>query len=127
MGRCTSNWYGALDLGYSQTFFYLSPDRDRLEKLGNGKGGKGNNLEEKKDVCLYLLTLSLLANGAALLSDFEATTLELVYGIHKVPFCGCYLPSSMVGVLISVKKYLSLDLAYPRPPPVIDLKRVTLE
>ena len=57
-----------------------------MEKLGNGKGGKGNNLEEKKDVCLYLLTLSLLANGAALLSDFEATTLELVYGIHKVPF-----------------------------------------
>ena len=111
MGRCTSNWYGALDLGYSQTFFYLSPDRDRLEKLGNGKGGKGNNLEEKKDVCLYLLTLSLLANGLVLLPNLEATPLELVSGIHKVHFCGCYLPSSIVRVLIYVEEYLSLACA----------------
>ena len=76
-------------------------------------------------IFIPLLTSSLLNNGLALLSDLEATPLELVYGIHKVPFCGCYLPSLMVGVLISVNKYLNLARAYPELPPVVDLKGVT--
>ena len=98
-----------------------------MAKLGSDLDEKDVNLDTKKAKCIYLLASYLLSNGLESLEDLEATPLELVYGIHKVPFCGCYLPSSMVGVLISVKKYLSLDLAYPSPPPVIDLKRVTLE
>ena len=62
-------------------------------------------------IFISLLTSSLLNNGLASLSDLEATPLELVYGIHKVPFCGFYLPSLMVGVLISVNKYLNLARA----------------
>ena len=78
------------------------------------------------DVFISRLTSSILTNGLASLSDIEATPLELVSGIHKVPFCGCYLPSLMVGLLISVKKYLNLARAYPDLPPVVDLKGVTL-
>ena len=77
-------------------------------------------------VFISLLTLSLLTNGLASLSDLEATPLELVSGIHKIPFCGCYLSSLMVGVLIFVKKYLNLARAYPELPPVVYLKGVTL-
>ena len=82
-----------------------------MEKLGDGQDGKMNNLGENKDVFLSLLTLYLLANGLVLLSDLEATPLELVSVIHKVPFCGCYLPSSIVRVLIYVEDYLSLAYA----------------
>ena len=32
-----------------------------------------------------------------------------------------------MGVLISVKKYLSLACTYPGPPPMVDIKRVMLE
>ena len=87
----------------------------------------GKTLGEKKDIFISLLTLSLLTNGFALLEDLEATPLELVSGIHKVPFNGCYLPSSMVGALTPVKKYLSLDRFYPGLPPIVGMQRVTLE
>ena len=63
------------------------------------------------DVFISRLTSSILTNGLASLSDIEATPLELVSGIHKVPFCGCYLPSSIVRVLIYVEDYLSLAYA----------------
>ena len=105
----------------------LSSDGVRLEKLGSGSDGIGANIETKKDVCLSLLMSSLLANGLESLVDLEANPLEFVSGIHKVPFCGCYLPSSMVGVLISVNKYLILACAYPGLLPVVDLQIVTLE
>ena len=91
--------------------------------MGGGQYGKGNNLG---GVFISLLTSSLLANGLASLSDIEATPLELVSGIHKVPFCGYYLPTLMVGFLIYVNKYLNLARAYPEIPPVVDLKGVTL-
>ena len=110
----------------SQYIFGPTSDWDRLEKLGDGLAG-GKNLGHKKDACLYLLCLSLLANGLASLTDLEATPLELVSSIHKVNFCGCYLPSSMVEVLTSVKKYLRLARAYPGIPPVVDLKQVKIE
>ena len=58
-----------------------------MEKLGDGQDGKEKNLGEKMDVCLSLLTSSLLANSLASLSDLEATPLELVSSIHKVYFC----------------------------------------
>ena len=45
------------------------------------------------------------------------TPLELVSGINKVHFCGFYLPLLIVGVLISVKKYLILARVYLEPPP----------
>ena len=104
-------------------FFYISPDQDKLEKLGGCQDGKGKNLG---GCFISLLTSSLLPNGLVSLSDVEATPLELVSGIHKVPFFGCYLPSLMVGLLITVKKYLKLARAYPELPPVVDLKGVTL-
>ena len=90
--------------------FDLSTDQDRLDNVGDGLHG-GKNLGEEKDICLTLLTLSLLSNGLASLEDLEATPLELVSGIHKVIICGCYLPSSMVGDPTFVKKYLSSDRA----------------
>ena len=97
-----------------------------MEKLGSSSGGKGGNIGDKKYVCIYLLTPSLLVNGLESLADLEATPLYLVSGIHAVPFCGCYLPSSMVGVIISVKKYLSLSCAYPGLLPVEYFQRATL-
>ena len=109
-------------MGSSQDFFGVSSDIYRLEKLGDGEDGKGESIREKKYIFLSLLLLYLLANGLEVLLDFEDNLLELVSVIHKVPFCGCYLPSSMVGFIISVKKYLSLDFAYPGIPPVVDLK-----
>ena len=114
-------------LDLDRIVFGLSSDQYRLEKLGDGQDGKGKNLGEMKDVCLSLLMSSLLANGLTLLLDIEATPLELVSGIHKVHFCGCYVPSSIARVIISVKKYLSLARAYPGLPPVVYLKQVTLE
>ena len=111
----------------SRIIFDLSPDQYRLENLGYVQDGKGENLGERKDFCLSLLTFSLLANGLASLLDLETPPMELVSGIHNVPFCGCYLPSSMVEVLISVKKYLKLACTYPGIPPVVDMKRATLE
>ena len=98
-----------------------------MAKLGSDLDEKDVNLDTKKEKCLYLLTSSLLSNGPELLEDIEATPLELVSGIHKVPFCGCYLPLSMVGFLISVKNYLSLARVYPGLPPVVGMLRVMLE
>ena len=72
--------------------FDLSPDQDRLEKLGGFLHG-GKNLGEKNYICLTLLTLSLISNGLASFEDLEATPLDLVSVIHKVPFCGFCLPS----------------------------------
>ena len=114
-------------MGSSQDIFGVSSDIYRLEKLGDVQDGKGESIREKKYICLSLLLLSLLANGLELLLDLEDNLLELVSVIHKVPFCKCYLPSSMVVVLISVKMYLSLDRAYPGLLHVVDLKRVTLQ
>ena len=114
-------------LDLARIVFGLSSDLDRLEKLGIGHDSKGKSLGEKKDACIFLLASSLVADGLASLSDLEANPLELVSGIHKVHFCCCYLPSSMVGVLTNVKKYPSLDRDYPGIIPVVDLKRVTLE
>ena len=68
----------------------------------------GKTLGEKKDIFISLLTSYILTNGLVSLEDLEVNPLELVSGIHKVPFNGCYLPSSMVGALTSVNKYLSL-------------------
>ena len=111
MGRCPPTGVDTSISDLDIIVFGLSSDQDRLEKLGDGQDGKRNNLREKKDVCPSLLTLSLLANGLVLLPNLEATPLELVSGIHKVPFCGCYLPSSIVRVLIYVEDYLSLAYA----------------
>ena len=47
--------------------------------------------------------------------------MELVSGIHKVPFHGFYLPLSIAVVLISVKNYLSLAIIYPGLPPVLGM------
>ena len=85
MGRSDLNWGGAYDFGSCQDFFYLSPDQDRLEKMGDGLLG-GKNLREKKDICLTLLTSSLLSSRLALLEGLEENPLELVSGIHKVYF-----------------------------------------
>ena len=74
-------------LDISRICFGLSSDQYRLKKLGYGQDGKGKNIGEKKDVCIYLLTSSLLANGLTSLLGLEANPLELVSCIHKVPFC----------------------------------------
>ena len=75
------------------------------------------DINTKRATCLTLLPLSLISNGLKLLEDLEATPLELVSDIIKVPFCGCYLTLSMVEVLISMKNYHRLACAEPAPPP----------
>ena len=107
--------------------FDLSSLAYRLENLGDDKDEDGLNIDTKKETCLTLLTLSLLQNGLNYLEDIEATPLELVSGIHKVPFCGCHLTITMVGVLFSMKKYLSLACVYPGINPVVGMLRVMLE
>ena len=71
--------------------------------------------------CLTLLTQSLLQNVLESLEELKETPLELVSGIHKVPFHGFYLPLSIAVVLISVKNYLSLAIIYPGLPPVLGM------
>ena len=100
----------------SELVFGLSALAVRLDKLGDNKDKYGPDIDTKRSKCLTLLTQYLLQNGLELLEELEANPLELVSGIHKVPFLSCYLPILMVGVLISVKKYLSLALVYPAPP-----------
>ena len=87
----------------AKIIFGLSALAVRLDKLGDDKDKYDLNLNTKRKTCLTLLTQSLLQNGFKLLEELEATPLELVSGINKVPFHGCYLPLSIAGVLIYVK------------------------
>ena len=111
----------------SDLVFDLSSLAYRLENLGDDKDEDGLNIDTKKETCLTLLTLSILQNGLKSLENLEANPLVLVSGIHKVLFCGCYLPLLIVGVLIYVKKYPILARVYPGLTPVIGMFRVTLE
>ena len=70
---------------------------------------------------------SLLANGIATLDNLEANPLVLVSGIFKAPFNGRYLPTSILGALISAKQYLSLERVYLGIPPIKGLSRTVLE
>ena len=107
-----------LVLDLAELVFGLSDLAVRLDKLGDDKDKYGLDLDMKRAKCLTLLTQSLLQNGLKYLEELEATTLDLVSGIHKVTFCGFYLPLLMVGVLISAKNYFSLACVYPAPPPL---------
>ena len=111
----------------AEIMFGLYSSAVRLEKLGEDKDKDGINIDTKISKCLTLLTQSLLQNGLELLEELEATPLELVSGIHKVPFLGRYLPLSIVGVLISMKNYLRLACVYPVLPLALGMLRFTLE
>ena len=87
----------------SELVFGLSDLAVRLDKLGDDKDKYGLDLDMKRAKCLTLLTQSLLQNGLKYLEELEATTLDLVSGIHKVTFCGCYLPFSKVGFYLREK------------------------
>ena len=89
----------------------------RLNKLGDDTYEEDLYLYTKITMCLTLLSQYLLQKGLESLEELEETPLDLVPGIHKVPFHGCYLPLSIVGVLIYVKKYPSIARVYPRTPP----------
>ena len=89
------DWDDALQTGVESAIsdlakivFGLSYDLDRLDNLCDGQDKKGNSLGENKDVCLSLLTFSILANRLLSLSYIEATPLDLVSFIHKIPLCG---------------------------------------
>ena len=97
--------------------FGLTSLADRLAKSGNDKDKEDFDIDTEIETCLTLLIPSLLQNDLDYLEDLEATPLDLVSGINKVHFCGCYFPLLIVGVLISVKKYLSLACVYPSNPP----------
>ena len=107
--------------------FGLSSLANRLAKLCNDKDKEDFDIYTERETCLTLLTLSILQNGLKSLENLEANPLVLVSGIHKVLFCGCYLPLLIVGVLIYVKKYPILARVYPGLTPVIGMFRVTLE
>ena len=94
--------------------------------MSDCKDKDGIDIYMKRAKCITLLTNVLLQNSLASLEKLEATPLELVYVVHKVPFLGCYLPLSIVGVLISVKNYLRLACVYPVLPLVLGMLRVTL-
>ena len=105
----SSSWADALRTGkehlitdLSNTVFGLSDLSFRWDKLGDDKDKYGLNLDTNRAKCLTFLTQSLLKNGLKLLEELYATPLELVSGIHKVPFYGFCLSPSIVGVLIYV-------------------------
>ena len=79
------------------------------------------------DECLTILTESLFYSGLKYLRDLDATALDLVSGIHKKSTHGDYLLILMVGALISVKNFLSLDWSLPGLPPVIDTNIAFIE
>ena len=95
--------------------------------MSDCKDKDGIDIYMKRAKCITLLTNVLLQNSLASLEKLEATPLELVYVVHKVPFLGCYLPLSIVGVLISVKNYISLSRVYPGLPHVAVILIVALE
>ena len=75
------------------------------------------DLDKKIAKFLTLLTSSLLHNGLELLKDLETTPFKLVSSIYKVPFCGCYLSLSIMGIFIIFKE-AQLSLRLPRDPPL---------
>ena len=94
--------------------------------------GKGTNISKykfnnKKDKCINLLINSLHYNGLESLKYLDLTPLDLVLGVHKGSAHGDYLPVSMVGALISVKKFFRLEQSYPGLPSVVYLDMILLE
>ena len=116
-----------LVLDLAELVFGLSDLAVRLDKLIDNNDEDILDIDTKRENCLTILSSYLLQNGLELLEELEATPLELVSDIHKFPFIGCYLPLLMVGVLIYVKKYLSLARVYPGLPPMVGMLRFTLE
>ena len=98
----------------------------RLEGQGKGTSLVGAIFMKNWDECLTLLTNSLRYNGPESLDELDKTPLDLVYVIHKGSAHGGYLPLSMVGALIFVKKFLSMARSHPAPPPVVGLNRSSL-
>ena len=107
--------------------FGLSLQGVRLCEWGDSLDVDGVSFYTKKEACLILLTKLIRVNGLKYLEDLCATPLELVSGIHEGSAHGCYLPLSIVGDLISVKKFLSLARVYPGLLPVVSLNKVSLE
>ena len=92
------SWADALRTGkeplisdLSDIVFGLSSLAVRLENLGDDKDKDSLDINAKKGkfLTLLLLTQSLLQNGLASLDELDATRLELVSRIYKVPFLGC--------------------------------------
>ena len=127
-------WVDALRTGkeplitdLADLFLCLSALGFRLDKLGADKDKYDLDHDTNRANCLTLLTQFLLQNGIESLEELEATSLEFVSGILKVPFLGFYLPLSIVGALISVKTNLSIARVYPGLTLVVGMIRVTLE
>ena len=53
--------------------------------------------------------------------------MDLVSDVHKGYAHGGYLPLLMVGVLISVKRYLTMAQYYPLLSSLVDMNRVLLK
>ena len=83
--------------------------------------------KNKNHECLVLLTNYLCYNGLESLKDLDLTPLDLVSGVHKGSTHGGYLSLSMIGSLISVKKFLTLAQSYPGLPSVVNMDRFFLE
>ena len=67
-----------------------------LKEWGNSPSADGNLFGTKKYTCLTLLTNLLRVNSFESLGDVDATTLELVSGIHEGSAHGAYLPLLIV-------------------------------
>ena len=83
--------------------------------------------KKKKHECIVLLTKYLCYNGLESLKDLDLTPLDLVSGVHKGSTHGGYLSLSMIGSLISVKKFLTLAQSYLDLPSVVNMDRFFLE
>ena len=88
-----------------------------MDKLGDNKDKYVLNIDTNIVKGLTLLTLSLLHNGIKLMKELEAILSELVSGIHKVTFCGCYLPFSKVGFYLR-EKVTQSNSRLPRVSPL---------
>ena len=82
---------------------------------------------KNKDECIVILTNSLCYNGLEYLEYLDSTPLDLVSGVYKGSAHGSYLPLSIVGALIHVNKFLTLEQSYLEVTSVVDTYRVFLE
>ena len=107
--------------------FGLSSQEVRLQKWGKGPSIDEEIFMKNMSKCLTLLTKSLLYNGLESLEDLYATPLDLVSDVHKSYAHGGYLPLLMVGVIISVNKYLTMAQYYLVLSSLVDMNRVLLK
>ena len=108
----------------AKLIFNLSPHKEKLEAgfVGSDKG----DLTSKIDTCLTLITSSLTRNDLRSLGDLGMMQETILTNISKITSSLCFMPNTLVSVLVMVKKYLSLKCIHPSLPAIKDVTRLQL-